>query len=186
MKKNTELISITESAIMIALAVTFEFIVKSVGFLTMPQGGSLSLTMLPIMIIGLRRGVKYGILTGVIYGFLNFIIDGYVLHWGSLFLDYLLAFSVIGFTGLFRNKAKNNVWYLMLSIFLVSFMRYSIHIASGMIFFREYLETDGKLMSDLIASISYNTIYMLPSTILCLVFGVASRRIIYFNLEDNI
>lgn len=183
MKKNTELISITESAIMIALAVTFEFIVKSFGFLTLPQGGSLSLTMLPIMIIGLRRGVKYGVLTGIIYGILNFMIDGYVLHWGSLILDYLLAFSVIGLTGLFKNKAKDNIWILMFSIFIVAFMRFAIHVTSGMIFFREYLETDGSLLADLIGSLSYNSIYMLPSTILCLIFGVAGRRIIYFNLE---
>lgn len=185
MKKNTELISITESAIMIALAVSFEIIVKSVGFLTMPQGGSLSLTMLPIMIIGLRRGVKYGVLTGIIYGFLNFVIDGYVLHWGSIILDYLLAFFVIGLTGLFKNKAKNNVYILFLSILFVSLMRYTIHVASGMIFFSEYLESDGSLLSLLIASLSYNIIYMLPSTILCLIFGVASKRVIYFNLEES-
>ena len=185
MKKNTELISITESAIMIALAVTFEFIVKSFGFLTMPQGGSLSLTMLPIMIIGFRRGVKYGILTGVIYGFLNFIIDGYFLHWGSIIFDYLLAFSVIGLTGLFKNKAKNNIFILLFGILIVSLMRYFIHVVSGMIFFSEYLETDGSFFSLLIASLSYNIIYMLPSTVGCLIVGLLSKRIIYFNLEKT-
>ena len=186
MNKNTEIISITESAIMIALAVAFEFIVKSVGFLTMPQGGSFSLTMLPIMIIGLRRGIKYGLLTGLIYGFLNFVIDGFILHWGSLFLDYLFAFSVIGLTGLFNNKAKNNILFLVISILVVSLMRYTLHVLSGILFFREYLDTDGTIIADIIASLSYNIIYMLPSTLLCLIVGVLSRRIIYFNLKENI
>ena len=53
----------------------------------MPQGGDVSLTMIPIIFIAYRRGPLAGITTGVLYGIINIMIDGTIYHPMSIFLD---------------------------------------------------------------------------------------------------
>lgn len=155
------LIRLTESAILVALAVAIEFISKSVPILQMPQGGSASIAMLPIIIIGYKNGLFYGVLSGLTFGIVNFLIDGYALHWGSLIFDYSLAFMAVGLTGLVRNGLNNKILVFNLGIMVVGFLRFTAHVFSGMLFFE----------SGVWPSIVYNGPYMLASTIACMAVG---------------
>ena len=61
--KKTEL-KLAESAILVALAIVLEITSKMIPVLQMPQGGSISLALLPLVILSLRNGYKYGFLGG--------------------------------------------------------------------------------------------------------------------------
>lgn len=96
-----------ESGIMLALAMVLSLIV----IYHMPQGGSVTLcSTLPIIVIGYRYGLKWGVFTGFAYGLLQLIIFGasdlkavsVVTLIGSVFLDYLLCFGSVGLSALFR------------------------------------------------------------------------------------
>ena len=56
---------LTESAMLIAVAVVLELVGKMI-FPPMPFGGQLTLvSMLPIVLVSYRHGVKWGLVTGL-------------------------------------------------------------------------------------------------------------------------
>lgn len=181
-RKNGQLVlKIAESSILVALAVVFELIFKAIPFLNMPQGGSASLSMLPLFILAYRRGVSWGVVGGALYSIVNLLIDGGLYHWGSLFLDYLLAFSCIGLAGFFRKLAKNNSFWLCVGCFTGVLGRYLFTSLSGVLIFGEYAEPGMNVWY--YSFIYYNLPYMMTSMIMCMIVLVAIKRIIFFNID---
>ena len=123
--------AITIAALMIALAM----ILDQIKLFQMPQGGSVTLFgMLPIILLGYLLGAKVGVAGGFCVGFLNLIFGGYVIHPVQLFIDYLLSFSVMGLSGLLRDKRDGLTQGYILGITL----RYICFVVSGTVFFGEY------------------------------------------------
>ena len=91
----------TEIAVSVAMAVVCSFI----KVLEMPQGGSVALTMIPLLFIAQKRGVLIGITAGSIYGVLSALISGVLYHPASLLLDYILAFGLLGIAGFFKKAS---------------------------------------------------------------------------------
>ena len=61
---------LVEGAMLIALATILSY----VKFYDLPFGGSITLEMLPLVIMGLRNGPKWGCFTGFVHGLLQMII----------------------------------------------------------------------------------------------------------------
>ncbi len=158
---------ITEIAILLAMAVVIEL-----AFMVLPrqpQGGSVSLTMLPLLIIAYRHGLKIGVLSGVIYGFLDLMLSGFTLyHWGSLFLDYLFAFGVLGLASLLFYLKKDSRKMFVLGIIFGGFLRFFMHFLSGAILFGEFAPEGTPV---LVYSLVYNGTYMAGSILLCVIVG---------------
>ncbi len=170
---NKDLNKLTESAILVALAVVLELISKMIPILQMPYGGSASLAMFPIFILSYRHGLKWGLISGLVFGIVNFFIDGYAFFWGSFVFDYTLAFASIGLAGLFSKKAlKLEVSAVVYGIVLGSFVRFIIHTLSGILFFAEYAGDENVI----IYSVTYNGGYMLASMVLCLLVSVLTYK----------
>lgn len=170
---NKELLKLTESSILVALAVVLELISKMIPVLQMPYGGSASLAMFPLFILSFRQGFKWGIIAGLVYGIINFFIDGYAFFWGSFVFDYTLAFAAIGLAGLFSKKAlKLNLSAILLGILLAAFTRFIIHTLSGILFFAEYAGDQNVI----IYSVLYNGGYMLASTVLCILVTLLTYK----------
>ena len=55
-------------------------------------------------------------------------------------LDYTLAYTVLGFSGIFKNKIKNEGTAVMAGAAFTTFLRYVLHIASGYILWGSYAE----------------------------------------------
>lgn len=154
---------LTESSIALALAT----ILSQIKLLQMPQGGSVSLEMLPIIFIALRWGVKSGILLGSAFGFLQFFIGGYIVHWAQLVLDYPLAFGVLGLAGLARFFIKEKdlterMTYVIVFTIFAGLLRFLAHFISGVVFFAEYAGEEGVILYSLI----YNATYLMPEIII--------------------
>ena len=66
-----------EGAIMVALAQILSYI----KLMELPNGGSLTPAMFPILLFGLRWGLKDGLLAGFVFGLLQLIFDG-AYAWG--------------------------------------------------------------------------------------------------------
>ena len=91
--QNKRLMSLTESALMAALSIVMSLIIVW----KMPQGGSITIgCMLPIVIISIRRGTLWGVLTGVVSGIIQFIITGEAFHPLSVLIDYVFAYGIVG------------------------------------------------------------------------------------------
>ena len=128
-RKQTEhLRALSESALMIALATVLGFI----KIIDMPYGGAVTVaSMLPVAIISYRHGLKSGLFTATVYGAIQQILGLSMLSWATswqavvaiVLLDYIIAFAVIGFAGMFRKAFKNQAVAITLGCFAVSLMQ---------------------------------------------------------------
>ena len=172
--KKTNLRTLTECSIMIALATVLSLI-KLVDY---PAGGSVTLaSMLPITVIAYRHGLKWGLSTATVTGVLQMLLGlssfSYVTTWQSVvavaLLDYIVAFSVYGLAGVFRGRFGSQSLELTLGASLCALLRYICHVISGCTVWAGLsIPTEAAL----VYSIGYNATYMLPDTIiLALVAG---------------
>ena len=164
---------LVEVAILVAMAFVLEV---AFSFLpAMPQGGRVGISLLPLVVIAWRHGVKWGLIGGVVYGLLNLMLDGVLYHWGSFFLDYTIAFGVVGLAGIAR-KINDYVFGFALAVFIGYFARFVSHVLSGILLFGEYAP-EGE--SVIWYSVTYNATYLLPAFILTLIVGIP----VYFALR---
>lgn len=152
---------LTECAVGVALAVLCSFI----KVWEMPQGGSIALTMVPLFIISYRRGVGAGVLSGAVYGVVSLIFAGVVYHPMSILLDYVLAFGVIGISGLFKKNLSGIIFGTTAGVA----GRFISSLISGAVLFGSYAP-EGQ--NPWIYSLVYQTTYLLPELIICLVILV--------------
>ena len=99
--------ALVEGAVMVALA-------EILGFLKiwhMPEGGSVSLMMLPIIVYALRWGLGQGLLAGVALGVLDFVLnpEGFGIGWQSILGDYMVALTALGLAGVGHKKGLPGV-----------------------------------------------------------------------------
>lgn len=166
---------LVEVSILVAMAFILEL---AFSFLpAMPQGGRIGVSMLPLIVIAWRHGVGFGIIGGVTYGLLNLMLDGILYHWASFFLDYTVAFGLIGLAGLSRKVIGTNVYAYGVSIIVAFILRFLSHVLSGALLFGEWAP-DGQNVW--VYSAVYNSTYLLPALVLTLVVGIAA----YYPLKN--
>ena len=166
--------ALCEGAILLALAIVLNYLSKMI-FANMPQGGSVSLAIFPLLLYVHRWGVGRGLLIGFAYGLLDMLIDGgYAWGWQSMLLDYLVAYTALGLGGFFKGK----VWGIFPCVAAGCAGRFAVHYFSGITLYKilvptavEGLESLGAIANPHIYSILYNGVYMLPNTVIALVLA---------------
>ena len=178
----------------------------------LPFGGQITLaSMLPVVLISYRHGVKWGLVSGVAYAMIEMAIgagtvtaafqpgyfgDGVMLFNAFLMclLDYLVAYTMLGLGGIFRDRIENRGKALAFGALVALSARYVSHILSGYILFSGWAEwfftqegfpvwganlvgaLSGEMLG-LVYSIVYNGMYMIPEIILTSVAAVLIARI---------
>ena len=161
---------LVEGAIMIALATVLSYI----KFFDLPQGGSITFEMLPLVVMGLRHGPKWGALTGFVHGLIQMILGfSNVLYCntllsqaGCILLDYLLAFSVLGLACVFKKMVKNQFAGCLVGAFVVGLLRFVCSFLSGWLLWGSYAP-EGQ--SAYMYSLIYNGSYMIPNIIILVI-----------------
>lgn len=209
--KKKNLYWLVESAVMIALAAVLELVSKSI-IPEMTFGGQITIvSMLPVVLVAWKYGVGKGLVTGFIYSLVQMVMgastiskmilptsDEYI---GSLLnivlmftLDYLLAYTVLGLSAMYRKTIKKDYISLALGAFTVLLLRYICHITSGYILFGAWAEWfftqegfyswgqtimntyTGNALS-LVYSIVYNGFYMIPEIIITTIVATIIGKI---------
>ncbi len=177
-QKNLSTNQIAEISLLIAIAVVIELITMALPIPRMPQGGSITFTMLPLVIIAYRHGLKIGIIGGMVYGLLDMLIGGLGLfHWGSLFFDYLFAFGAMGLAALAFRVNKDSGLMFLLGIFIAGLFRFVSHFLSGVLFFGEFAPEGTPVAW---YSFTYNAWYMFPSIAITMIVGV----LVFVRMQD--
>ena len=185
--RNKRVLLMVEIAIFAALGFVLDFIA-----FRMPQGGSVSLVMIPIVLMAFRRGIGAGVITGLFVGLLQ-IVTGFIsvapLSFGfvvmQVILDYLLAYGVVGLAGMMRGryleavrarKTGKVIAMVALGVLIGSFLRYVIHVITGILFFSMFAE--GNVF---VYSAVYNATYMIPvaivAAIVCSLLFITAPRL---------
>ena len=202
---------LTESAMLIALAVVLELVGRMV-IPPMPFGGQLTLvSMLPVVLISYRHGVRWGLTAGFGYSLVQMAMgagtvtaafqpgyfgEGRMLVNAMLMclLDYVLAYTLLGLGGCFRDKFANKGICLMLGSIVGLSGRYLAHVLSGYILFSGWAEwfftqegfpawgaslvqSLNPTVLSIVYSIVYNGMYMIPEMIVTAVAALCIARI---------
>lgn len=151
----------------IAVMAAFAWVLGLYRVGKMPQGGSVSLKMLPIYICALRWGAGPGMVSGVLLGLLS-LMDATIVHPAQMLLDYPLAFAAIGVAGFFQDKP-------LVGMVAGGLARWFMHVVSGIIFFASYTPEGSTVVA---YSMGYNITYILPEVILAvLIAPLVLRRL---------
>jgi len=189
------MLRLATSGVLIGLGVVLSFI----KFGDLPYGGSVTLfSMIPVAIIGYMYGMKWGVLCGIINGVIQGILgasttQAFVGVSGvnivfMCILDYLIAFGVIGFSGIFSGKIKNHTISFAAGVLVVTILRYFVHFISGLLLWGAYAadwfaepnrifgtwalnSLSGQKMAAFY-SLIYNGLYMVPEIILSVIAAV--------------
>lgn len=182
---------LVESAVMIAIATVlsmFEFQGPwALG------GGITFCSMLPLVVISHRYGVKWGVFVAFVHSVLQMFLGiknvQYADSVGTAILiilfDYVVAFSVIGLAALFDESMGKNVKSLILGIVVTFLLRLCSHFISGWIVW-ERLWPNELGWAAPVWSIAYNGSYMIPEIIITAIVAALLYKPLgkYFRGED--
>lgn len=136
----------------------------------MPNGGQVSLDMVPLLLLARLRGAAVGLLAGVAFGLLHLVQEPVMLHPVQVLLDYPLAFGALGLAGLPARGPAGD----LLGVLLGVTARFAFHVASGVLFAHLFLPPD--TVSPLQVSLAYNATYLVPSAAVALFLVPLLRR----------
>lgn len=203
MKSKFNIRRLVLTSMLLALASALAFACAYIPFLNLPFGGGFTVaSMLPVVLIAYMYGTRWGLVSAAVYSFIQlafgaFTGGGYVISlftvgsddfmgYGAAvwicFIDYLLAYTLLGFGGVFRNKLPKTP-ALVAGTVLALGLRYLAHIVSGYIFFGAWAEwffsQEGfyaigeKILSTfsgevlgIVYSVFYNGLYMIPEIVI--------------------
>ena len=175
---------LTLSAVFVALATVLSLI----EVIRMPLGGSVTLlSMLPIVMISIMFGLKWGFGTAFVYALGQLALGlPEVLTWGltpamligTVLFDYIIAFTVLGIAGIFAKKGYAGICG---GVALAIFLRFVSHFISGYVIFRnlEQFKIFGNIFTNrpILYSLAYNGFYMLPELVITTVAAAIIIRI---------
>ena len=216
MKSTQKTQRLTLSAVMLAFATVLALVCEFIPFLSMPFGGGFTVaSMLPIVIVSYMYGVRWGMFVSFAYSVIQMLIslvmgktvlllftpssDDYMglgAAFAIIIIDYIIAYTVLGVGGIFRNRIKNKMLAIVLGVIVALSLRYVCHIISGYIFYGAWAEWffsqegfyaigekilgtfSGKGLA-LIYSIFYNGLYMIPEIIITAIAATVVSNISY-------
>ena len=180
--KQTRIRTLCECAILLALAVALSY----VKIIQLPFDGSITLlSMLPLCLISIKHGVVWGLGSAFCYSWFQ-ILQGGVFAWGltpvmlvgSLLLDYIVAFTVLGLAGVFRKWGTVGI---VGGVAMVCVLRFVVHFLAGVILwanFEEFVAFGHEWVGrPVLYSLCYNGIYMLPETVLTVLAAIILFRL---------
>jgi thiamine transporter len=143
------------------VAAALSWVLSRLKIFRMPQGGSVSLELVPILYLAFQRGAYPGVLAGLAAGLLKLVTGAYVVHPAQAILDYLLAYMVLGFAPLisFGRGVKRVVSGTIAS----SFLQFLCFFASGIVFFGEYAPEGTPVWR---YSAVYNASFLIPEMVI--------------------
>ncbi len=158
----------------LALFYVLDVITHMVPILKMPQGGSVGLSVIALLLCSYHMGIVDGVIVGLASIFIQFLTgDVYMDTFLAALLDYIIPFGIYGIAKLFPNFKLGPV-DLYSGVLITSVIRWFSHVLSGV-----YAYGSGWA-----GSIAYNTPYMLATTAVAIVLVPLLHRSLKSLLKD--
>ena len=214
---------LTVSGMMLALSTVLAIVCAYIPFLNLPFGGGFTVaSMLPIVIVPYMYGTRWGLFTAGCYSLIQIVLSltqgtggtvialfmpasddfmGYGAAVAIILIDYIVAYTVLGLGGVFRNKINRQGVAITLGVILALSLRYIAHIISGYIFYGAWAEWfftqegfyaiggtildlfDGKALS-LVYRAFYNGLFMIPEMIITALVALPISRISFIKKQN--
>lgn len=162
---------IAEVSIFTALGLVLDLVAGLISASIWKNGGSISLAMVPIIIMGYKYGLKGGLTTGLLIGTIQLLWSEYLITVPQVLLDYIVPNVVIGLVGIVAKpvqKTKGDIQALIIigSIVIVCALRLASLVASGILYWE----------AGFAYSITYNGTYTGISMAICIAAVIVLMR----------
>lgn len=177
--RNETLKKIVLSAIMIAIGTVLSLDMFKFGGLWLFGGGVTFCSMLPLVIVSYIYGCRWGAFTAFAYSLIQLVLGVDNVQYATsvpmaiaiILLDYIIAYTVIGFAGMFKTVIKNQPVALAAGIWVTFFVRFACHFITGWVIWDALWPNDLGMIAP-VYSLYYNGSYMLPEAIITSVVAV--------------
>lgn len=143
----------------LAMFIVLDYLSNMIGIFKMPQGGTLGLGVIALLLASYDLGWKKGVAVGLMSVLLQWMTGAmWFLNWFQFILDYLLAFGIYGVASLVPSMKIGNRVFLW-GIVAVNLIRLASHTVSGVLFYEVTWW----------GSLAYNSWYMIPTMIVALI-----------------
>lgn len=125
----------TKDICMCSIAIALTLVLEMIQ-IPLPTGAAIPLaSMLPLMVLSVYD-YKLTFLAGWTVGLMAlFFVPGWQpVHWGQVFVEHLVCFSCIGYTGVFGSSTKKK---LLAGTIIASILKICGHTLSGVLFFSQ-------------------------------------------------
>ncbi len=156
-------------------------------------GGITVCSMLPLVMIAHRHGTGMGIVSALVYSLIQLLLGLSNVSYapdaltavGIILLDYVVAFTLIGFAACFNKVIANRRWALVAGIVVTFMGRFVCHFFSGVLIW-EALWPNELGWASAVWSLAYNGSYMIPEIIITAVVAYLSYAPLkkYWHGED--
>ena len=126
----------TRDLCLCAVVIAMTLILQSIRFL-LPTGATICLcSPVPLMLLAVVKDYRLAILSGWVCGLLALVlIPGWQLvHWGQFFVEHMICFSCLGYTGVFGTDKQ---YKIIGGMVLASCLKIAGHLFSGVLFFSQ-------------------------------------------------
>jgi thiamine transporter len=163
--------TLVECAIMVALAVVIDLIPMP----KWPNGGSVSIKVVPLIYISYRHGIKWGLASSFVFSILTMLfgvseppVTSFLYYAVMILLDYVIAYTVMGLADVFAKPFPKKVRLVGYGVgaACVNLLRFVSSFLSGWIIWGVYAPEGQPAW---LYSLGYNAGYMLPNAVLCAV-----------------
>ena len=181
MKDTTGLRKLTESALCVAAAVAL----STITLFRMPLGGSVTpFATLPIIVISLRHNAKWGVSAALVFSLTQCMLGVssiqavpvrsglYVML--CILLDYVLAYTAIGFTGTLSRVLGGKRPGLSAAVGLTGLARLACSFISGVLVWASFTPEGWNVA---VYSLAYNALWCLPDVGIALFACLALTRV---------
>ncbi len=177
--RNQNLRILAQCAILVAIGTVLSF-----SPFEMPLGGTITFgSMIPICLIGLMHGPKWGFGSTFVYSVIQLLVSK-CFGWGltptvlivCILFDYIVAFTILGITGFFAKRGRLG---MCLGVALAIVLRMLCHYITGVTIWESSMPDDWNNIW--LYSLAYNGFYMLPEMVITMIGTVALTSIPQFN-----
>ena len=164
MKKNQKMVFI---AIYVAMALDLDYVKELLPFLNMPNGGSVNIALIPVVLASFHLGVKEGLVSGLLWWLISSLLglNSWFLNIPQYIVDYIIPSVIIGASAIFYSK--KNVMEVELGILLTMVIRTLCVVISGV-----YFWADGVAAGSAAAwtvSLTYNLPYSIATCVMLMI-----------------
>ena len=173
-------LDLVKMAMYLALFTVLDLLATNLPIFKMPNGGSLGLATVVLMLAAFDLGWKKGLLVSLLSIVMQqFVGEIYLIRIDQVFFDYVLAFGIYGLAPLLTLVPKNKdgrvpVLGLVISSVIVNCVRFASHVFVGATLWLVHLPQAERWG----ASFAYSSSYMIPT----IIYGAIMLPILYLAL----
>ncbi len=172
---------LTVTSLLISMSLILSRVEISVFF---SSGGSVTLfSCVPLIMISFKYGYKWGVVSCGSFGLIHLITTNFRFQGLNLFsvifsivLDYIVSYSMIGLSSVFKFKFKFCLKHsLAIGVIFSFFLRLLTHVISGFLIFQPMFKS---FVQTIIYVIIYNVAYIVPEMMITLVGVFVIKKLI--------